>query len=181
MKLVRTYRFTEALDQRLRLADELFRIIGPELRFFAFSAVPQSAGDDVSQEIFKAVATSLKRFAGDTKEEFWAWCYRIARNKISDYFRAQGSDRLQSMPPDELWQLMEDSDQNAAHAPTDRHDFEYAVQLLRRSKPGCYDVLWQHYVIGIAYAEIANEQGISYDAARMKIGRCLEEAQSLVS
>ncbi len=42
------------------------------------------------------------------------------------------------------------------------------------------DLLWKHYVIGLDYAEIAEERQLSYDSARMKIGRCLEEARSLV-
>ena len=37
------------------------------------------------------------------------------------------------------------------------------------------------YVIGLDYAEIAEERNMSYENARMKIGRCLEEAKSLVS
>ncbi len=66
-------------------------------------------------------------------------------------------------------------------SPADRHDLEYAMKLLTSSKPECHDYLWRHYVFGLAYAEIAEEQNISYDSARMKIGRCLDEAQSLVS
>ena len=41
--------------------------------------------------------------------------------------------------------------------------------------------LWNHYVIGFDYGEIAEEQNLKYDNVRMKIGRCLDEAQSLVS
>jgi len=181
MKLVRTYRMTTALDQRLSLAEELFRLIAPELRFYAFSAVPPDAGDDVSQEIFKAIATSLKRFAGDTLGEFWAWCYRIARNKISDHFRKQSADRLQPMPPEELWRLIDGSQQQSRLVPADRLDLEYAMQLLRRSRPDCYDLLWKHFVIGLAYAEIASEQNLNYDNVRIKLARCLDEAQSLIS
>jgi DNA-directed RNA polymerase specialized sigma24 family protein len=58
------------------------------------------------QEVLKAVATSLKKFKGDTAKEFWGWCYRIARNKLSDQFRSQYADRLQPVPPEELWKMM---------------------------------------------------------------------------
>jgi DNA-directed RNA polymerase specialized sigma24 family protein len=66
-------------------------------------------------------------------------------------------------------------------SPADRHDLEYAMSLLDNSKPECREFLWRHFVFGLDYAEIAEEQNVSYDAARMKIGRCLDEVKSLVS
>ena len=181
MKLIRTYRVTAALDQRLRLADTLFRGIAAEIRFFVFSSVPQEAGDDVLQETLKAIAAGLGRFEGNTKSEFWAWCYRIARNKASDYFRKQGADRLQVMPPDDLLQLVESAQPSSGISAQERHDLEYAIGLLRKAKPDCFEFLWKHYVVGLAYAEIATEHNLQYDNVRMKITRCLSEAQSLIS
>jgi RNA polymerase sigma factor (sigma-70 family) len=181
LKLVRTYRVTAALDQRLTLADALFRMIVPELRFFVLSSVPQQAADDVLQETLKAIATSLSKFEGGTQSEFWAWCYRIARNKASDYFRKQGADRLQVMPPDDLLQLAESAQPSSGISAQERLDLEYAVGLLRKAKPDCFEFLWKHYVVGLAYGEIATEHNLQYDNVRMKITRCLSEAQSLIS
>jgi RNA polymerase sigma factor (sigma-70 family) len=181
MKLVRTYRLTAALDQRLSLADALFRMIVPELRFFVFSAVPPQAADDVLQETLKAIATGLKKFEGSTQTEFWAWCYRIARNKASDHFRKQGADRLQVMSPDDLLLMIETVQPSSRIPAQEKLDLEYAAQLLRKAKPGCFEFLWQHYVIGLAYGEIATEHNLQYDNVRMKITRCLSEAQSLMS
>jgi hypothetical protein len=33
----------------------------------------------------------------------------------------------------------------------------------------------------MAYAEIAAEQNLNYDAVRMKIGRCLDDARALLT
>jgi RNA polymerase sigma factor (sigma-70 family) len=181
LKLVRTYRVTAALDQRLSLADALFRMIVPELRFFVLSSVPQQAADDVLQETLKAIATSLSKFEGRTQSEFWAWCYRIARNKASDYFRKQGADRLHSVSPDELLKMIESGQPRTAIPAQEKLDLEYAVQLLRKANPDCYEFLWKHYVVGLAYGEIASEHNLQYDNVRMKISRCLREAQSLIS
>jgi DNA-directed RNA polymerase specialized sigma24 family protein len=85
------------------------------------------------------------------------------------------------MPHDELLDLVDASAQAASLTAADRHDLEYALNLLDRSKPECRDYLWNHYVIGFDYGEIAEEQNLNYDNVRMKIGRCLDEAQSLVS
>jgi len=181
IKLVRTYRLTAGLAERLRLADSIFRLIEPDLRLFVFSSVTHDAAQDALQEILKGVATSLQKFQGDTVKEFWAWCYRIARNKINDQFRKQYADRLQPVPPEELWRMVELSGKDEPITAAVRHDLEYAMKLLTATKPECYDFLWKHFVFGFGYGDIAVERNMSYDNVRMKIGRCLEEAKSLVS
>jgi RNA polymerase sigma factor (sigma-70 family) len=181
IKLVKTYRLTAGVADRLRLAEEIFRLIEPDLRLFVSRDIRLPAAEDVLQEILKAIAIGMRQFVGGSNEQFWAWCYRIARNKLTDHFRRQTADREQPMPQDELWQLVESSAQASPMSPADKHDLEYAMNLLTASKPECYDYLWKHFVFGLAYGEIAEEQHLSYDNVRMKIGRCLDEAKSLVS
>jgi RNA polymerase sigma factor (sigma-70 family) len=181
IKLIRTYRLTAGLAERIRLAEEIFRLIEPDLRFFVFSSVTHHAAQDALQEVLKAVATGMKKFEGGTAKEFWAWCYRIARNKLNDYYRSKAADRMQPTPPEEMWQLIEASAQDAPISAAVRHDLEYAMKLLTSSKPECYDFLWRHFIIGLDYGDIAEERDMSYDGVRMKIGRCLDEAKSLVS
>ena len=181
LKLVRTYRLTTGLADRLRLAEELFAVVEPELRFFVFSHLATPAAEDVLQEALHAVATGLDMFAGDSSKEFWAWAYTITRRKLADQFRKDGSDRLQPMPPEELWQLVDASGQSEPLSAADRHDLAYAMNLLTRSKPECFAYLWRHFVFGLDYGEIAAEEALSYDSVRMRIGRCLAEVQSLVA
>lgn len=181
IKLAKTYRLTSGITERLRLAEEIFRHAEPDLRLFVFSAIQPPAAEDVLQEVLKAITTSLKNFQGSTNEAFWAWCYTIARNKLNDHFRKHGNERLYFMPQDELWQMVDESTQASPMTAADRHDLEYAMNLLALSKPECKDFLWKHYVFGLNYAEIAEECSLSYDSARMKIGRCLETAKSLVA
>lgn len=181
LKLVKTYRFTSALDQRFRLGDEIFRHVEPRLRSYVFGRVAPAAAPDVLQEVLKAVATSLRTFSGATVGEFWSWCYRIARNKISDHFRRRESDRLQPMGPEELRQLVDTTAKSPVRTAGVTHDLDYAMKLLTSVKPECHALLWAHYVQDLSYAEIAEEHGMSYDAIRMKISRCLDEARALVS
>lgn len=181
LKLVKTYRLTPALDQRLRLGDEIFRHVEPKLRAFVFGSVTPSVAPDVLQEALKAVALSLRKFTGDTNGEFWAWCYRIARNKVADHFRRSASDRLQPMGEEELRAVVDASASSPPLSRGERVDLELAVKLLGRTKPECYGLLWAHYVQGFDYGEIAAEHGINYDAARMKITRCLTEARALIA
>ena len=181
IKLVLTYRLTAGLAERLRLAEEIFRLTEPDLRLFVFSAVQPSAADDVLQEVVKAIATSLKNFNGETPKQFWAWCYRIARNKLNDQYRKQANDRLQPLPPEELWQLVKSSGETMPMATGERLDLEYAMDLLETSKPECREYLWKYYVLDLDYDDIAEEQNLKYDAVRMKVGRCLDEVRALVA
>jgi RNA polymerase sigma factor (sigma-70 family) len=181
IKLVRTYRLTAGLTERLQLAEEIFGLIEPDLRFFVFGTVPHHTAEDILQEVLKAVATGLDKFRGNTVKEFWAWCYQIARNKLSNQYRKQAGDKMQPMPPEELWQLVDASAQNAPMSAADKHDLDYAMKLLAAAKPECHEYLWKHFIFGLAYDEIAEELKLTYDGVRMKIGRCLGEAQSLMS
>ncbi len=181
IKLVKTYRVTAGITERLQLAEEIFRHIELDLRVFVFSRVPPDAAKDALQEVLIAIALNLKNFRGDSHKEFWAWCHSIARHKLNDHFRRQYTDRVQPFPPEELWRMMEVSAQEKPISPAVRHDLDHIIKLLTAAKPDCSDLLWKHYVIGLDYAEIAEERNVSYDNARMKIGRCLDEAKSLVS
>ena len=165
---------------RLRLAEEIFSVIEPDLRSFVFSHVRQNAADDVLQEVLKAIATSLGKFTGRSTGEFWAWCYRIARNKLNDQFRKQFNDRSQPMPYEEILQLVDSSTNSASFTAAERHDLNFAMKLLTTSKPDCHDLLWKHFVFGLNYGEIAAELKLNYDQVRMKIGRCLETAKALM-
>jgi len=89
----------------------------PDLRLFVFGSIDRPAAEDALQEVLKAIAVSLKKFQGRTGREFWGWCYRIARNKLNDQFRQQYADRMQPVSPEELWQMVELSGQNAITAP----------------------------------------------------------------
>jgi DNA-directed RNA polymerase specialized sigma24 family protein len=124
IKLVKTYRLTAGLAERIRLAEEIFRLIEPDLRLFVFSSVSHHAAQDALQEVLKAVATGIKKFEGGTEKEFWAWCYRISRNKLNDHYRSKAADRLQPLPPEELWQMMESTAQDAPLTPAVRHDLD---------------------------------------------------------
>jgi RNA polymerase sigma-70 factor (ECF subfamily) len=182
IKLVRTYRFSAGLSERLRLAEAIFRIIEPQLRLFVHSRINNDSAQDALQEVLKAIATSLHKFQGDTEKQFWAWCYQISKNKLSDHYRQQYAELAEPVAPDELWRMMEVSAQDAPISAQTRHDLDYAIKLLSAAKPECYDLLWKHFVIGLDYAEIAAEKiNLSYDAVRMQIGRCLEQAKSLIS
>lgn len=181
IKLARTYRLTPGLADRLQLGDELFRLIEPKLRLFVFSSLAATAAEDALQETLKGIVIGLPSFNGQTTPEFWAWAYRIARNKITDHIRKTSADRATPMPPEEMWRLVDASAQDYSLSPADRLDLEDAMKLLIEAKPECYELLWHHFVLGFTYGEIAEAKSLEYDTARIRVGRCLGEAQAIVA
>jgi len=181
MKLVRAYRFAPDIEERIRIAGLICPLLSPQLSLFIRGFVQPPNADDVLQDSMKAIIGGLRGFKGTEVKQVWKWCYQITRRKIADFCRSAKADRLQPMEPDELNQLLQTSAQAAPGSPAVWHDLEYALNVLLKSKPECYDFLWQHYIVGLDYADIAAEQDMTYDSARMKVGRCLSEAQKLVS
>jgi RNA polymerase sigma factor (sigma-70 family) len=179
--MVRTYRDTDDLAQRLRLAEAIVGAVGPALRQYVESHSPTAWVEDIFQDTLAALAQSLHRFCGKSDAQFWNWCYHVARNRRNDRLRRRETDPLAHTDPDTLWASLETAAQDQPLPAGERLDLEYALDLLRKSKPPCYDYLWTHYVLGWELAEVACGYGLSYDAARMQIRRCLELAQSLMA
>lgn len=181
IKQVRSYRLTGVLSERLRLAERIFNRIAPELRFFVFSSVSPQVADDALQEVLKSIATGLTSFKGRTEKEFWGWCHSIARHKIYDQYRKQSTEKAIPFEPEQLWQLIDATAQAKPITPQTRHDLDYAMKLLGAAKPGCSDLLWRHYIVGLDYVELAEENETNSDAVRMRVKRCLDEAKALVA
>lgn len=184
IQLVRTYRFEKSLDQKLRIAEQVLRLIEPKLRLFCASSIAdRTKAADTAQEVLIAIARDMGRFQGKATAEFWAWCYQIARHKIKDHFRRQGvqDDRFQPMDPGEIAQLLDGRTRRGAISAQDKMDLDYAVKVLRRAEPECLEFLWKHFVFGFGFVEMAQEFAITADAARMRVGRCLSAAQALIT
>ena len=62
----------------------------------------------------------------------------------------------------------------------ERVHLEWAISILRSLKPECVGHLWKRFILGIDFAEIGTEIGLSEAAARMAVKRCLELIQKVV-
>jgi RNA polymerase sigma factor (sigma-70 family) len=180
--LVRTYHLSTSLVDRLLIGDDIIARILPDLQVFLLSAVPASANADVLQETIAAIAKGLSRFQGKTDQVFWAWVYQIARHKIADHFRHEASHlHRATLSIEDVRELVEGVPGRSDVSSEIRLDLEFAMQLLAESKPECREYLWNFFVVGLDYADIAGQQAGSYDGVRMKINRCLEIARNLLS
>lgn len=178
-ELVEAYREEIHLEPRMELAGKLAQILAPELRIFVISRARPSVVDDIMQETMKDIFTHFFTFKGKTEKEFWKWCYTIVRNKTVDRLRWDHKS-LMYYPAEELMQLADTSGNVALpFSPEDRDDVRQVLKLLEKTAPDCRGKLWDFYVVGLDYDDLAEAFGLSYDAIRMSIKRCVELAQKL--
>jgi RNA polymerase sigma factor (sigma-70 family) len=175
--LIRKYRSES--KERDRLLEQIIRIVGPPLYLFLLSRAPRAV-DEVRQEALIAVAMGLPQFRGDCESEAWAWCYQIARNKLSRHFRDDDSNRFISIDPTELSRIVEASAVDDPFGAEEKLFVKEALDLLRNAKPECFEVLWDRFILGLDYKEIAEAHDLNYDNARRRVERCLDYAQSLL-
>ena len=181
MERIEQYRKTTDLITRRLCASAIYYEILGDISLFIFGKVSAFAAEDVIQDAMIAIITNLSAFRGQTEKEFLKWCYQIARRRIADQYRKKAIDRLEPFPKEELWYLIEKRQDNVRDWKLDKADLDDALNLLDKSKPECRKFLWNHYVLGFDYEEIAEESQLKYDAVRMKIGRCLETARALLA
>ncbi len=180
VKLAREYREAEDLETRTTIAEAIVCAVAPQLFPYLVQRVGQQAAEDVCQEATMAIVRNLRQFRGDQDKQFWKWCYHVARNKSADHLRRRSREPLTPIDPEVLWATVEASGQEEPISAGERLDLEYAMELLQKSKPTCYDLLWKHFILGWGYQEIALEQGATYDAVRVAVARCLKTVVSMM-
>src|SRR6266852_2326662 len=116
---------------------------------------------DVSQEVFRAAATSMDHFrrerAGDT---FRGWLRGITRNVLREHYRRRGRQP----------QAAGDTD-----APSEIHGLHRrALDLIRKEfEERTWRAFWQTAIEGRCPVDVAVEQGVSPAAIRMAKSRVL--------
>jgi RNA polymerase sigma factor (sigma-70 family) len=178
IRLVEQCRVSKSEGLRRMALESLHNAIRIELHLYILRRVNESDVNDVLQETWKAIVTGIRSFREKTDRQFLKWCYVIALRKAADSHSHR--KRMEVWPEEELTKLIDQSSKSQPMSPQDRLDLEYAINLLSEAKPECLDVLWNHYVLGFNIAEIAEVFKLNYDAARMKIRRCLRTARGLV-
>ncbi|MFO1458720.1 MAG: sigma-70 family RNA polymerase sigma factor [Verrucomicrobiota bacterium] len=149
----------------------------PQIQAFVIGQVGWEVGQDLAHQAIEGIIEGLDRVTARTPSQFRAWCYRIARNKVYDAFRSKYGDRIVPLDPEELVKIIEaGADSTKAHSELDS-DLQLLLELLRKSKFPCDEILKIHYLLGLSDTEIGRLYGISKDAARMKINRCLNAAR----
>jgi RNA polymerase sigma-70 factor (ECF subfamily) len=181
IQLIEEYRRATTLEEELRVMEEIITWVSPKLELFLLRACRPDIADDVLQETLLKIFKKLRRFRGGTTAEALSWCYTIARNQLRDHFRTNKiQEHLDPFDTETTWKMIEETGKSEPISAAQRLDLDHALKLLDKAKRPCRGYLWSHYVRGLDYKEIAAVYGLTYDAARMELKRCLKLAIKLV-
>ena len=176
-ELLREFRECQSLEERFELAERIVEHVITPLTQYIHSKGLGDGAEDVTQMTLLDLSRQLQDFRGATEREFWGWCYRIARNKIANWFREHARGPVVGLDPEVLWRAVESSRTIDPLSPADLAQLHEAMAMLRAASPECYDALVQRYIFGLSFEEIGMAEGRRSDAVRMQVNRCLEKAR----
>jgi len=179
IKLVQEYQGSKQLRRKLRIADELTLAVAPDVDRYIRSRYRGNNVEDIVQETLFAMTKGLTRFRGEADRDFMNWCFGIARHKEADEVRDLKPGRRVSLSDEEIWRAVEASAVEEPISADERMDFENVIRLVAIVKPPCDEFL-RNRKMGMHYAEIGRKHGISADAARQAVNRCMELARKLL-
>lgn len=153
---VNTNEFDEVLLRARQGAEwaiaELWRELHPRLLRYLRGVEPVAA-EDVEADTWLAAARDLATFEGDDNQ-FRAWMFTIARNRLIDWRRREARRRTVAVTPDVLVEHPADDDPAIAVVNMLRSD--EAVALVRTSLPRDQaEVILLRVVGGFDVAEVA--------------------------
>jgi RNA polymerase sigma-70 factor (ECF subfamily) len=158
-------RFQEAFDEKA--FDELLARYHRPALFLArnLSANP-SLAEDAVQETFIRIVRARSRF--DCQQSFASWFYTILRHVCSDGRRKEvrRAEQLQELAQQE----------GPVHHPPDAEDEMTA--LLQSLSPADRDTLIYRFVHGMTFGEIAEQTGVSVEAAKKRAQRALKQLRT---
>lgn len=178
IELVRRFRASQTEADAAAVIDHIF----PALHAYILRRAP-NAVDDIRSETLVTIAYNLYKFdLSKTSEEMWGLCYVIARRQISKYFKTQERQPYTSVDGEELSQVEAISAlRSFEQSQNDPQKLgQHALDLVKKSDPDCFKLLWDRYIVGSGVDAIAYELNVNYAAAAQRIHRCKELAGFLM-
>ena len=181
IELIRQFRRAKTEEAERRIVGEILKVVSPKLEGFLRRACHRpSVVDDLLQDTLLKIYKKLHQCRGGTHQEVMSWCYTIARNTLCSHFRSNKiEERMDPFDAETWWKVIAASAGNGPLLSGERDDLEYALALLEKAKTPCRGYLWSRFIRGLGYKEIAKIYGLTENAARMQVNRCLKLAIEL--
>lgn len=142
-------------------------------RFVFFRVSDREIAKDLAQDSFGKLWEELS--SGKIIDNQRAFLYRIATNKVIDWYRKHKEYSL-----DEMMESGFDSTQEAALSPEEALDSQWAVEMLRELPEHYRAVLWLRFVEDWTVKDIAQSLGESENVVSVRIHRALARWRSLL-
>jgi RNA polymerase sigma-70 factor (ECF subfamily) len=157
------YRLIEGLS-----LDEALCIYKPRVAGFLFKlASDQADVDDMTQETMLRLSCGWNNFRGDGKLS--SWIFQIASNVSIDFYRRRSVRPINSSQ--DVDRLPQDG-ADYAEAPIEKRQMSGCVMAMMDSLPESYArVLAQHDMEGVKLRQIAQEEGSTVNAVKVRLLR----------
>ncbi len=137
--------------------------------FIYFKVLHQETAEDISTDTFLKAWEKLQQFKGDN---FAAWLYTIARNKVTDYYR----QKKDNYDIDDCWDLSDGQDLLAqVDTSLQFQNLQKALAHLNREDR---ELLIMRFWQDLSFAEIAEILGKKQGAVKMACGRAVKKLQT---
>jgi RNA polymerase sigma factor (sigma-70 family) len=156
------------------LAEKIMSAVLADVHLFVFTKIPKEDVDDVRQDALFAIALALYSFRGESRPEFFAYCYRITRATIAKYYRKRSREPQTHPNFEALLALIDKKAADTRSTEAEIREEREAVELLKKTDPECFEILYSRHILGLRLKEIGEDLGISENAARMRVNRCEE-------
>lgn len=149
---------------------DAFRLLFETYKDRVFSIAVYSLGDravadDVTQQIFLKLFSSIRQFRGDS--EFTTWLYRMVVNACHDERRR--TKRIVALGPTVVESPHDKKPQESQYA---RQEIAVVVQkAIRQLKPTFRVPILLRYIEGLSYDEIAEVMGCSKGTVASRLNR----------
>jgi RNA polymerase sigma-70 factor (ECF subfamily) len=152
---------------------ELYQLYFNKVHNRVKSRVPVQHAEDVTQEIFIAVARSLNHF--EQRSKFSTWLYTIVNRQIAEFYRRrQNFTERQSVSLDSVELFLEASD-----GETDQMDECALIQQVLHELPEHYqEIILLRFADGLTFIEIAEQRGQSLEAVKSLYRRAIQSLRS---
>jgi len=151
------------------------------LRAFVARRVADSwEAEDVAQEVLMR----LQRHLADLRntESLNAFAYRIARNAITDHYRARARSRESALPPDELTARADEGVQEDAGDVVGRRELAHCLEPLVRRLPEPYRQALILTDLGdLTQAQAAEKAGVSVPGMKSRVQRARLQVRDLLT
>ncbi len=148
------------------------------------SGLQSSDIDDVTQEVFRSVATGLGGYLNSSHGKFRAWLWGVTRNKLADHFR-RGAKQAKPLGGDTGQELMHEVLESIS-ASVSKLDLQGDVLVVQRTlqllkeeyEPQTWQAFWRTTVGNERATDIADELGLTKKAVRQAKYRILKRLRA---
>ena len=144
----------------------------PKLFRFIFLKVSQrEEAEDLTHQVFLSAWQNIETFE-DQGLPLSSWLYKIARNKVIDYYRTKKQIISIDSIPDEILSIATESSENGLQS---KMGMETVYKALQKLPSDYQEIILMRFVEGLSPSEIASITGRNNGAVRVLQFRALRQ------